>query len=249
MIGGEADLRRAEQMASQRNIGQGGDYMGGGGRGGSSDGPYPVQYSVDYPETSNRLSVLLRIILIIPIAVVISAVGGASAWFTGDGAIDKFIAGNLVPFIAGGWLFLGPLLMILFRKKYPKWWFDWNLGLARFQARVTAFFLLLRDEYPSTDEEQGVHLTIEYPNAETDLNRFLPIIKWILAIPHYILLIVLGIMALIVTILAWFLILILGRYPQGMFNFVVGVNRWGTRVGAYMWLLTTDRYPPFGFSE
>ena len=69
-------------------------------------------------------------------------------------------------------MFLGPLLMILFRKKYPKWWFDWNLALTRFETRVAAFLLLLRDEYPSTDEEQSVHLNIEYPNAETDLNRF-----------------------------------------------------------------------------
>ena len=248
MIGGEADLRRAEQMASQRNIGQGGNYMGTGG-GGSNGGAYPVQYNVEYPETSSRMKALFRIILVIPIAVVIGAVGGASAWFTGNVDADEFISGNLVPLIAGGWLFLGPLLMILFRQKYPKWWFDWNLALARFQARVTAYFLLLRDEYPSTDEEQAVHVTIEYPDVERDLNRFLPIIKWILAIPHYIILAILGIMAVVVTILAWFLILILGRYPQGMFDFVVGVNRWGTRVGAYMWLLTTDRYPPFGFSE
>ncbi len=248
MIGGEADLRRAEQMASQRNIGHGGNYMAQSG-GGSGGGDYPVQLEIDYQETSNRLSVLLRIILIIPIAMVIGAVGGASAWFTGNVDADTFIAANFVPFIAGGWLFLGPLLMILFRKKYPKWWFDWNLALARFEARVTAFFLLLRDEYPSTDEEQAVHLTIEYPNAETDLNRFLPIVKWLLAIPHYVCLIVLGILAIFVTILAWFIILVIGRYPRGLFDFVVGVNRWGTRVGAYMWLLTTDRYPPFGFGK
>ena len=246
MIGGEADLRRAEQLASQR-MGDQGHYQGGGGRDSNGE-DYPVQYNVDYPETSNRLSVLLRIILIIPIVVVLGAIGGGSAWFTGDVDTDKFIAANLTPFIAGGSLFLGPLLMILFRLKYPRWWFDWNLALARFTARVTAFFLLLRDEYPSTDEEQAVHLTIEYPDVEQDLNRFLPIVKWILAIPHYIALVVLVILAFLVTILAWFLILILGRYPQGMFDFVVGVNRWGTRVGAYMWLLTTDRYPPFSLS-
>ncbi len=247
MIGGEADMRRAEQMASERNIGQGGGYTGYGG--GSNGGDYPVQFSVDYPETSNRLSVLLRIILVIPIIVVIGAVGGGSAWFSGDVDSDSFIVGYLTPFIAGGSLFLGPLLMILFRKKYPRWWFDWNLNLARFSARVGAFMFLLRDEYPSTDEEQSVHLNIEYPDVETELNRFLPLIKWILAIPHYVLLMVLGIMVVVITIVAWFLILILGRYPRGMFDFVVGVNRWGTRVGAYMWLLTTDRYPPFGFTE
>ena len=242
MIGGEADLRRAEQMASQRNIGQGGNYMGTGG-GGFSDDPYPVQFNVDYPETSNRLSVLLRIILIIPISLVAATVIGTFA--TGAVEVDKF----LYWIWAGGFLVFGPLLMILFRQKYPRWWFDWNLALSRFMARIEAFFLLLRDEYPSTDEEQAVHLTIEYPDVENDLNRFLPLIKWILAIPHYILLLVLGVMALIVTIVAWFLILILGRYPQGMFEFVVGVLRWEYRVGAYAFLLTTDRYPPFGFGE
>ena len=243
MIGGEADLRRAEQMASQRNIGQGGHHHGQSEDDSGSNADYPVQLSIDYQESSNRLSVLLRIILVIPIMLVLAAVSGTI--LTGDRDLDQ----TLAPFFVGGWLFFGPLLMILFRKKYPKWWFDWNLALARFETRVAAFLLLLRDEYPSTDEEQAVHLNIEYPNAETDLNRFLPIIKWILAIPHYIVLIVLGILALVVTVLAWLLILILGRYPQGMFDFVVGVNRYGLRVGAYMWLLTTDRYPPFSLSE
>ena len=240
MIGGEADLRQAEQMASQRNIGQGGNYMAQSGGGSGDD--YPVQLSIDYPETSNRLSVLLRIILIIPIAIVAAAVSGAI--ITGIPDMDQALA----PFFVGGYIFFGPLLMILFRKKYPRWWFDWNLALARFSTRIEAFFLLLRDEYPSTDEEQAVRLDIEYPDVENDLNRFLPIIKWLLAIPHYILLIVLGLMAIVVTILAWLLILILGRYPQGMFDFVVGVIRWATRVGAYMWLLTTDQYPPFRLS-
>ena len=243
MIGGEADLRRAEQMASQRDFGQGGHYHGQSEDNSGGNADYPVQLSIDYQESSNRLSVLLRIILVIPIMLVLAAVSGTI--LTGDRDLDQ----TLAPFFVGGWLFFGPLLMILFRKKYPKWWFDWNLALARFETRVAAFLLLLRDEYPSTDEEQAVHLNIEYPNAETDLNRFLPIIKWILAIPHYIVLIVLGISALAVTVLAWLLILILGRYPQGMFDFVVGVNRYGIRVGAYMWLLTTDRYPPFSLSE
>ena len=243
MIGGEADLRRAEQMASQRDFGQGGHYHGQSEDNSGGNADYPVQLSIDYQESSNRLSVLLRIILVIPIMLVLAAVSGTI--LTGDRDLDQ----TLAPFFVGGWLFFGPLLMILFRKKYPKWWFDWNLALARFETRVAAFLLLLRDEYPSTDEEQAVHLNIDYPDAENDLNRFLPIIKWILAIPHYIVLIVLGILALMVTVLAWLLILILGRYPQGMFDFVVGVNRYGLRVGAYMWLLTTDRYPPFSLSE
>ena len=204
---------------------------------------YPVQFSVDYQESSNRLSVLPRILLAIPILVVFAVIGGAID--TGDSELNE----ALMPLYAGGFLLIGPLLMILFRKKYPRWWFDWNLELSRFTSRVTAFVLLLRDEYPSTDEEQSVHLQIEYPNAETDLNRILPIFKWLLAIPHYIVLAVLGVLAIVVTILAWLLILVTGRYPQGLFEFVVGVLRWGTRVGAYAFLLTTDRYPPFRLSE
>ena len=204
---------------------------------------YPVQFSVDYQESSNRLSVLPRILLAIPILVVFAVIGGAID--TGDSELNE----ALMPLYAGGFLLIGPLLMILFRKKYPRWWFDWNLELSRFTSRVTAFVLLLRDEYPSTDEEQSVHLQIEYPNAETDLNRILPIFKWLLAIPHYIALTVLGVLTLLVTILAWLLILLTGRYPQGLFEFVVGVLRWGTRVGAYAFLLTTDRYPPFRLSE
>ena len=203
----------------------------------SSD--YPVQFSVDYQESRNRLSVLLRIILAIPIIVVSAAVGGYID--LGDPKLNEALA----PLYAGGVLFIAPLLMIVFRKKYPRWWFDWNLELSRFSARVGAFLFVLRDEYPSTDEEQSVHLQIEYPNAETDLNRILPIFKWLLAIPHYIALVVLGVLALLVTILAWLSILVTGRYPQVMFDFVVGVWRWGTRVSAYAFLLTTDRYPPF----
>ena len=154
----------------------------------------------------------------------------------------------MLPISAGGVLFIGPLLMIVFRKKYPRWWFDWNLELSRFTLRVSAFLLVLRDEYPSTDEEQSAHLQIEYPNAETDLNRILPIFKWLLAIPHYIILAVLWVLVIPVTILAWLLILATGQYPEVMFEFVVGVLRWSNRVGAYAFLLTTDRYPPFRLS-
>ena len=210
--------------------------MGGGGP------DYPVQLSVDYQASRNRLSVLLRIILAIPILVVSAFIGGY--FDTGSPELNE----ALLPISVGGILFIGPLLMIVFRKKYPRWWFDWNLELSRFTARIESFLLVLRDEYPSTDEEQSVHLQIEYPNAETDLNRILPIFKWLLAIPHYIILIVLGVLAILVTIVAWLLILVTGRYPQGMFEFVVGVMRWSYRVGAYAFLLTTDRYPPFRLS-
>ncbi len=208
------------------------------------DNAYPVKYSVDYPESArNRLSVLARIILAIPILVIIGLVSGYTS--TGDIAVDEAIS----PLYAGGVVWAATLLMLLFRRKYPRWWFDWNLELQRFGARVGTYLFLLRDEYPSTDEEQSVHLDIPYPNAQEDLNRFLPIVKWLLAIPHYVALIVLGVIAVIVTVIAWLTILVTGRHPRWMFDFVVGVARWGYRVTAYMGLLTTDRYPPFRLGD
>ena len=146
---------------------------------------------------------------------------------------------------AGGVVFLPVLLMIVFRRKYPRWWFDWNVELTRFSTRVGAYFLLLRDEYPSTDEEQAVHIEVDYPDAERDLNRWLPLVKWLLVLPHYIVFAFLAVVLLAITVIAWFAIVFTGRYPRGMFNFVVGWNRWALRVSAYAFMLTTDRYPPF----
>ena len=179
---------------------------------------YPVQLSIDYPESSNRLTAFFRFILIIPVFI-LSAVLGA----------PKFLA---------------PLLMLLFAGKFPRWWFDWNLQVLRFSARVNAYFGLMQDEYPSTEAEQSVHLEIEYPE---DLNRFLPLIKWLLAIPHFIVLMVLGIVSLALTTIAWFAILFTGRYPRELFYFNLGIARWSVRVNAYALALMTDRYPPFRF--
>jgi hypothetical protein len=135
--------------------------------------------------------------------------------------------------------------MILFRAKYPKWWFDWNLAFTRFSYRLSAYILLLRDEYPSTDEEQAIHLDLIYPDAQTELGRGWPLIKWFLALPHYIVLVFLAIAVFVVWIIAWFAILFTGRYPRGLFDFTSGVLRWGLRVGAYAFLLITDKYPAF----
>ena len=195
---------------------------------------YPVQFSVDYPERPlDRLSTFFRLIAIIPIGIVVALVSGQ--WQDQDTAF----------LVAGGALLFPPLLLILFRRKYPRWWFDWNVALVKFQNRVGAYLLLLRDEYPSTDEEQAVHVEIAYPDVPNELNRWLPLIKWLLAIPHYIALTFLSIGVVVVVIIAWFAIMITGNYPRGLFNFVVGVMRWGLRVAAYAFLLTTDRYPPF----
>ncbi len=192
---------------------------------------YPARLTIEYPDRQlDRWSTLLRIIFAIPIAVVLTLVGGTNG--RGGGG-------------AGGQLVLGPLVMILFRRKYPRWWFDWTVEFVRFGTRVTAYFLLLDDRYPSTDEEQSVRLELDYPTMPEDLNRWLPLVKWILALPHYVVLAVLWIGVALSVIAAWVLILFTGRYPQGLFEFVVGVLRWTLRVNAYAFLLITDRYPPF----
>jgi hypothetical protein len=192
---------------------------------------YPVQFSVDYPDRQlNRLATAFRIIVAIPILIVLGSVSGGT-WAGASGA--------------GGVLFMGPLLMILFRRKYPRWWFDWNLELQRFTNRVVIYLALMDDRYPATDQEQAVHLDYIYPDAARDLNRWLPLVKWLLVIPHFIVLIFLWIAAIVVIIIAWFAILFTGRYPKAMFEFVEGVFRWGQRVIAYAFLLVTDTYPPF----
>jgi len=198
---------------------------------------YAVRFAVDYPDRDlNRLTTFFRVFVAIPIFVVVAAVSGGSAAWNDNGRGIVF---------AGGLLFLAPLLMILFREKYPRWWFDWNVALLRFQNRVATFVLLLRDEYPSTDDEQSVHLEIAYPDVPADLNRWLPLVKWFLAIPHYLVLIVLDIGVFFVVVVAWFAILFTGRYPRWAFDFTVGVMRWHNRVLGYAFLLVTDRYPPF----
>jgi hypothetical protein len=205
------------------------------------DASYPVQFSVDYPERPlDRLTTLLRIFTAIPILVVLSTVSG-TAYSTGSNGRRAMATGAA----AGGLLFLGPLLMILFRQKYPRWWFDWNLQLLRFSNRTTAYLALMDDHYPSTDEEQSVHLDFPYPNVPQDLNRWLPLVKWLLAIPHYVVLFFLGIAAVVAVIIAWFAILFTQRYPRGLFDFVQGVIRWYNRVVAYAFILVTDQYPPF----
>ncbi len=202
---------------------------------------YPVHFSVDYPDRAlNRVTTAFRILVIIPIAIVLGAVSGGGGWHSSTGGWAG--AG------AGGLLVLAPLLMILFRQKYPRWWFDWNLELQRFANRVGIFVALMDDRYPATDDRQSVHLDYTYPDAQRDLNRWLPLVKWFLAIPHYIVLFFLDIAVIVVVIVAWFAILFTGRYPRGIFDFVEGVIRWHNRVIAYAFVLITDQYPPFSLA-
>jgi len=204
---------------------------------------YPVQFSVDYPDRPlNRLSTALRIFVVIPIAIVLGTVSGEGWQVTNSSHAGGLTA---IPTGAGGLLFLGPLLMILFRQKYPGWWFDWNLELQRFTNRAGVYLALMDDRYPSTDEHQSVRLDYFYPDAARDLNRWLPLVKWLLAIPHYVVLFFLDLAALAMVVAAWFAIVFSGRYPRGLFVFVEGVFRWNVRVTAYAFTLVTDRYPPF----
>ena len=203
---------------------------------------YPARLEVDYSDQRNRVTTLFRLVLIIPIAIVYGVItaGATETVYDQSGQVVSTTAGG----IAAG-LFLATLLMILFRQRYPRWWFDFALELARFGARLGAYLALLTDQYPSTVEEQDVHLEIDYPDVERDLNRWLPLVKWLLAIPHILVLLVLSVGACFAVVFAWFAILFTGRYPRGLFDFVVGVSRWWLRVEAYAFLLVTDRYPPF----
>jgi hypothetical protein len=205
-----------------------------------TDGRYPARLTIDFPDRGlDRMATFLRLVYAIPIAIVLSLVG-ATAFGAASGE-----SGAQFGALASGALVVPVLLMVLFRQKYPRWWFDFNLQLTRFSTRVMSYVALMSDRYPSTDEEQSVHLDLDYPQVKQELNRWLPLVKWLLAIPHYVVLFFLGIAAVVAVIFAWFAILFTGRYPRSIFAFVEGVLRWGLRVDAYAFLLVTDRYPPF----
>lgn len=203
-----------------------------------SSADYPARLTIDYPDRElDRVSTLLRGVYIIPIAVVLGLIGAS---FLSDGGAD---AGTF-----GGVLVLPVLLTIVVRQKYPRWWFDFRLELSRFSTRVISYLALMSDTYPSTDEAQSVHLELDYPDVPRELNRWLPLAKWFLAIPHFIALLFLGTAAVVTVVIAWFAVVITGRYPRGIFDFVEGVLRWALRVDAYAFLLITDRYPPFSLA-
>jgi Domain of unknown function (DUF4389) len=204
-----------------------------------ADVDYPLTFSVDYPDRPlNRVSTGFRIFAAIPILILIATIGGG-AWSLG--------AGTTLALGGSGLLFIPPLLMILFRRKYPRWWYDWNLEFMRFSNRIYAYLALMDDRYPSTEDQQSVRLDFAYPDAERELSRWLPLVKWFLAIPHYVVLALLWILAFFCVVIAWFAILFTRRYPRGLFGIVESVLRWGNRVSAYAFLLVTDRYPPFSF--
>lgn len=210
---------------------------------------YAARLEVDYPEKLDKFTTLLRILWIIPIAIILGLISGSGETVTNTVFVNQLgevvnktrnTAGGLVSGLA-----IATALMIIFRQRYPRWWFDFSRELTRFSARVGAYLCLLTDQYPSTVEEQSVHLEIDYPDVERDLNRYMPLVKWLLAIPHYIVLAFLAIGVVVAVIAAWFAILFTGQYPRSLFDYVVGVGRYGLRVSAYASLLVTDQYPPF----
>ena len=208
---------------------------------------YAARLTVDYPERLDRVTTAFRLLWVIPIAIVLSALTAqATSTVTIVNTTGQVITQvNRTGAGVGGGLFAATLLMVLFRQRYPRWWFDFALQLARFSARVTAYLGLLTDRYPSTEDEQAIHLDIDYPDAQKDLNRWLPLVKWFLVIPHIVVLAFLGLGAVVAVVVAWFAILFTGRYPRALFDYVVGVGRWALRVQAYATLLVTDEYPPF----
>ena len=209
---------------------------------------YPARLEVDYPARLDRVTSAFRLIWIIPVLIIFTVLSASAnqtvTRVSGDVVTTTTRSGGGIEAA----LFAATLLMIVFRQRYPRWWFDFAREFTRFGAPVAAYLFLLTDRYPSTEDEQSVHLEIDYPDVGRDLNRWLPLVKWLLAIPHYVVLLVLGIGAFVVWIIAWFAILFTGRYPRSLFDYMVGVGRWGLRVQAYAFLLVTDRYPPFSLA-
>jgi len=209
----------------------------------NSESAFPAKLSIDYPDRPlDRLSSFFRIIFAIPILIVFWLLPGMYAFPASNSSCEH------IAYYSTAYVFLPLVLMLLFRQKYPRWWYDWNVALIGFAYRVGSYLALLRDEYPSTDEEQAIHINIPYPDAKA-LNRWLPLVKWFLAIPHYIVLAFLIIGSIVCIVIAWFAILFTGRFPRGLFDYVVGVSRWCLRVSAYAFFLTTDQYPPFSLAD
>ena len=203
----------------------------------------PITFNIGYPDhPRNRTSVAFRAPAAIPILVMLVALGGPA--FGGGQSGGLYFIG-----LASGLVVLPPLLTIVVRQKYPRWWFDFNLAFLRFDNRVLSYLLLLNDDYPSTDDQQAVQLDVPYPDVHADLNRWKPLVKWLLALPHYLALLILDIGVVLATIAAWLSIMATGRHPRRLFDFTVGVMRWHNRVVNYAFTLTTDCYPAFRLSQ
>ena len=182
-----------------------------------------LQYDVAYPEHLSRGLIFIKWLLAIPHLIVLALLGIGLA---------------IVTVIA--WF------AILITGKYPRGMWDFSMMVLRWSARVNAYLNLQRDEYPPFgDQDYPVLFQMEYPEH---LSRGLIFIKWLLVIPHLIILYVLGLLSSVVLLIAWVAILFTGKFPRGLFDFVTGVARWSNRVAVYE-LLLTDAYPPFSMSH
>jgi Domain of unknown function (DUF4389) len=184
---------------------------------------YPVEFDVEYPERLSRWKIFLKWLFAIPHLIIVYLLG-----------------------IVNGVLILIAFFAILFTKKWPRSLFDFSVMTQRWTFNVYAYaVLLLRDEYPPFSGDAGEYPVILEVDYDENLSRWQIFVKWLLAIPHLLVLAILGIAVSVVVLIAFFAILFTGRYPRGMFDFMVGTMRWYVRVNAYAFWLMTDRYPPF----
>jgi len=183
---------------------------------------YPLRFDIEYPEQLSRWLIFVKWLLAIPHFLILYALSAVA---------------NVITFIA--------FFAILFTGRYPRGMFDIVVNIYRWQENVFAYYALFRDDYPPFSWEAGkypVTFEVDYPES---LSRWMIFVKWLLAIPHIIVLLFLYIVALVVWVIVWFAILFTGKFPRGLFDFLVGVSRWSLRVNAYAVLLLRDDYPPF----
>jgi hypothetical protein len=183
-------------------------------------------------ENRDRKSVALRIFLVIPIAIFVSAF---TAW-SGSSEASAFLSGLL---------FLPVLLALVFRGIYPSYALAFNKSLLALSTRVTAYILVLHDNYPSIEESDDVTITFPEIDGGAKLHRYLPLVKWLLALPLYIVGFVYVLYSLAVLVFTWFTILFTGKMPAASAEVLVGITQYWNRVYGYAFLLVTDEYPSF----
>jgi hypothetical protein len=185
---------------------------------------YPIRYDVAYPEHLSRWLIFVKWLLALPHYIIVYFL--ALAW-------------ELVTFIA--------FFAILFTRKYPEGLFKFSVGVQRWSVNVNAYVGLRRDEYPPFSMDAGkypVTYEVDYPG---EMSRWLIFVKWLLIIPNVIVLLLFAIVALVLSIVAFFAILFTGKFPRSLFDFIVGVSRWSERASGYASFFT-DKYPPFSTS-
>jgi hypothetical protein len=194
-----------------------------------------IETQIDVTLTErNRVTALFRIILVVPMAIFLAA-------FTPS--VADLESGDLNSLYAG--FFALPVgLAIVFRQVYPSYLLAFNEALLSLQTRVNAYVVLLTDEYPSIEENDVVSVTFPEVDAKA-LNRWLPLIKWLLAIPLYLVGIVYIVYAAFLTLFAWISILFSGNFPEFCAEGIVGVIAYWNRVVGYALILVTDEYPTF----